>query len=221
MLHHLAMRLLSASGLLITVPQTVIFLELDFTVKRVTRYSLAFFSALLLVPVSAVASGFTQGFTLSQSPSPDASDEKQPIAPNPPDASEVEGEVILQEEGTLSTGGPVLPDNTLYQEHTFEGTEGQAVNVLLESDDFDTYLLLVDSTGQVINFSDDISETDTNSELSAILPNDGEYLVIANAYAPNQEGEYTVTVKEIEADQVSEPAVPQQQMPQMPQSPQI
>lgn len=187
-------------------------MELDCRVKGVTRYFLTCFSASLLVTISSVASSFAQGLSLSQlSDTPDTSNVEQPIAPNQTNTPEAEqGSVILQEEGTLSTGGPVLPDNTLYQGHTFDGVEGQAVSISMESDDFDTYLLLVDSAGEVISFSNDISENNTNSELAAILPNDGEYLVIANTYAPNQQGAYSVTVKQIEADQVPEPTAPQQ-----------
>ena len=54
---------------------------------------------------------------------------------------------ILQEEGALVAGGPVLPsDNSLYREYTFEGRAGQSVAISLESTDFAIWLSLALTT---------------------------------------------------------------------------
>ena len=52
--------------------------------------------------------------------------------------------LLLSEEGALAEGDLVLPtDNSLYDQYTFEGQEGQSVTITLESDEFDSYVALI------------------------------------------------------------------------------
>ena len=105
---------------------------------------------------------------------------------------------ILQIEGVLEVGDETLPDESLYDTHLFEGQSGQFVQIRLESDDFDTYLILLDPDGEQIAANDDgIGEL--NSTISVELPQDGTYQVVANAYDSSGQGEYRLTISEISA----------------------
>ncbi|MGD1806285.1 pre-peptidase C-terminal domain-containing protein [Dapis sp. BLCC M126] len=106
-----------------------------------------------------------------------------------------EQEVILQQEGTLGDGDLVLPsDESIYDEHTFEGIEGQVVNVTLESPDFDTYLAVFSPTGELLGEHDDVNQKNTNSQLTITLPVTGKYRVIVNSYDKTGRGEYNLKV---------------------------
>lgn len=103
---------------------------------------------------------------------------------------------ILQEEGALVAGGPVLPsDNSLYREYTFEGRSGQSVTISLESTDFDPYVAIFGPNGRLVAENDDASETSKNSFLTVTLPATGRYRVIVNAYDASGRGRYTLTVR--------------------------
>ncbi|NET46456.1 protein kinase [Okeania sp. SIO2B3] len=107
--------------------------------------------------------------------------------------------VILQEEGILSDDDWVLPsDNSIYAEHTFEGTNGQVVNVTLESSDFDTYLAVFSPTHQLLGEDDDINQKNTNSQLTVTLPVTGRYRVIVNSYDKAGRGKYNLRVVRVE-----------------------
>ncbi|MEC4982893.1 MAG: CAP domain-containing protein [Oscillatoria sp. PMC 1068.18] len=103
---------------------------------------------------------------------------------------------LLQENGILQEGDDILPnDNSLYDVHTFQGSAGRQVTITVESDQFDTYLALIDPTGELIQESDDIAEDNTNSAITLTLPMDGVYRIIINSYDAQGRGEYQVTVR--------------------------
>lgn len=104
--------------------------------------------------------------------------------------------VLLREQGQLDINSPVLQeDNSLYQDYSFQGTRGQTVTITMESNEFDTYLILMDSDGQVIEQNDDATPNSTNSQITVTLPQSGTYRVIANAYDRNGRGRYILTVR--------------------------
>lgn len=106
--------------------------------------------------------------------------------------------VILEADGILESGDSVLPsDGSLYDEHPFEGRQGQPVVITLESVDFNTYLVLVGPGNRIISQNDNISDTNDNSSMTVILPATGTYLAIANAYDASGQGSYRLTVREI------------------------
>lgn len=106
------------------------------------------------------------------------------------------GRVLLQEQGNLGPGSPVLQsDGSLYREYTFQGNAGQTVTISLESPDFDTYLIVLDANEQVIGENDDVSPSSTNSGLTVTLPDNGTYRVIANAYDRSGQGNYTLVIR--------------------------
>ncbi|MEO1124642.1 MAG: PPC domain-containing protein [Cyanobacteria bacterium J06639_16] len=102
--------------------------------------------------------------------------------------------VILNEQGSLERGDDVLSDGSLYDAYTFSGQAGQQVTITLESQEFDTYLILVDSDGNSIAQNDDINSNNRNSSINVALPASGVYNVVANAYDSSGRGRYTLTV---------------------------
>ena len=129
--------------------------------------------------------------TLEESPSPEISPPTQ------------EQEVILEEKGTLSDGDLVLPsDESIYDEHTFEGTEGQVVFITLESPNFDTYLAVFSPTDELLGEHDDVDQENTNSQITITLPITGKYRIIVNSYDKTGRGEYNLQV--IQSGQTSD-----------------
>ncbi|MEG4233747.1 pre-peptidase C-terminal domain-containing protein [Microcoleus sp. Pol11C3] len=135
------------------------------------------------------------------SPSPQSSPTQSPtVEPRPsPDAGS--SKVILEQNGELTPAkSSVLPsDSSLYDEYTFEGTQGQKVVVTVESTEFDTYLAIFNSQGELLAENDDATQQNSNSELTVTLSANGRYRVIVNAYdpPPKGRGKYSLTVREI------------------------
>lgn len=123
-----------------------------------------------------------------------------PLPPSSTSTSEQSSEqpnsvVVLEEQNTLAPGDAILQiDQTLYDEYTFSGQAGQQVVIILESTDFDSYLILVDPNQTIIAENDDAISGSPNSQLTVTLPQNGMYTVIANAYHKEEQGEYTLTV---------------------------
>jgi len=129
--------------------------------------------------------------TLEESPSPESTPPPQ------------EQEVILQQKGILSDGDLVLPsDQSIYDEHTFEGTGGQVVFITLESPSFDTYLAVFSPTNELLGENDDVDKDNKNSQLTITLPITGQYRVIVNSYDKTGRGEYDLRV--IQSGQTSD-----------------
>lgn len=103
---------------------------------------------------------------------------------------------MLREEGNLGYGSSILPsDGSLFNLHTFEGTAGESVTISAVSADFDTYVALLDSNGNLIGENDDASENNPNATLTITLPRTGRYGVIVNSYDKTGRGEYVLTVR--------------------------
>lgn len=117
--------------------------------------------------------------------------------------------------GELSTNSPILEtDGSFYEQYTFEGVTGEVISIELTSNNFDTYLILKDPTGELIAQNDDRdggAGTNTNSEIRLALPSNGIYTVIVNSYGPREIGTYnlrwrSVTEEELKAEQLEEQA---------------
>ncbi len=134
----------------------------------------------------------------SQGSAPSAGTTQPPNSGSQPNGSATapsSGDYILQEQGTLASGGPVLQDGSLYQEYRFEGESGQSVTITLESTDFDPYLMLIDPNGDILQYNDDMDDDTYNSQITTVLPASGTYRVIANSYDPAGQGDYEITVR--------------------------
>ncbi|NMG60830.1 tetratricopeptide repeat protein, partial [Geitlerinema sp. P-1104] len=100
---------------------------------------------------------------------------------------------LLEVEWQLEDGDEVLQDGSLYDLHTFEGQAGQFLEIRLNSDDFDAYLILFSPDGEQVAEDDDGGEG-LNSLISIQLPQTGRYSVIANAHDASGRGRYRLTV---------------------------
>jgi hypothetical protein len=105
-------------------------------------------------------------------------------------------ELILDTQGKLEEGDQVLEsDNSLYDEYTFDGEEGQSVTVTLESSDFDTYLAVFTPDNKLLEEHDDVSQTNSNSAITVVLPTTGTYRVIVNSYDSKGRGSYNLKIR--------------------------
>ncbi len=100
------------------------------------------------------------------------------------------------ERGTLDTGDKTIPDDgSFYDSYPLEGKAGESFIITLESDEFDTFIALMDAKGNVLEQNDDINDKNSNSLLRVTLPEDGVYSLIVNAYNEGGKGKYVLTVR--------------------------
>ena len=98
--------------------------------------------------------------------------------------------------GALEVTDPRLRDGSHYDLWTYQGRRGERIQISMESSDFDTYLMLGRETDgqQTILQEDDDGGEGTNSQIAAELPEDGEYVIVANSYSAGQMGRYTLRI---------------------------
>jgi len=137
----------------------------------------------------------------SPSPAPKPSPTQTPNVQPSPSPAGGSSKVILEQKGELTTTkSSVLPsDSSLYDEYTFEGTQGQKVVITVESSEFDTYLAILNSQGELLGENDDVTQQNSNSELTVTLSASGRYRVVVNAYdpPPKGKGKYNLTIREV------------------------
>ena len=118
--------------------------------------------------------------------------EPTPVAPTT--SAPVSSAILLQENGTLEEGDATFDsDGSFYDTYTFVGRAGQLVTIDLESQEFDTYLLLVDGEGNTIGENDDLAEGNTNSKLEIELENNSVYTIVVNGFDSEHKGVYNLT----------------------------
>jgi hypothetical protein len=106
--------------------------------------------------------------------------------------------------GQTATGELTETDNVeedqerIYDVYTFAGRSGQRITARMDSEDFDTYLNLGRMDNGVftsLTTDDDGGEEGTNSRLSHVLDQDGQYVIRASSYGEDG-GAYTLRVDE-------------------------
>jgi hypothetical protein len=105
-----------------------------------------------------------------------------------------EGETM---EGWLMSGDAREGDGSYYDLWSYRGRAGETIRITLRSEDFDAYLhfgRMVDGRWQSMETNDD-GAGGTDSQITVTLPETGEYLVHANAFAESQTGRYTLRVE--------------------------
>ncbi len=118
----------------------------------------------------------------------------QAIAQNTPQPDNPEGTTLLEAEGSLDGDEDTFEDGSLYEIHSFEGEAGQTLTIRMVSDEFDTYLILIDAAEDTIGWNDDTTPSDTNSTLIVSLPETGTYWILATAFDNTQRGNYRLTI---------------------------
>jgi len=95
--------------------------------------------------------------------------------------------------GDLRSGDRTLESGEFLDSFEFVGRPGQRVSIDLRSADFDTYLILVDPTGEQQE-NDDGDGGIGHSHLEAELTEVGMYEVIVTSYAAGEVGEYALVI---------------------------
>ncbi|MEP6922110.1 MAG: PPC domain-containing protein, partial [bacterium] len=99
--------------------------------------------------------------------------------------------------GALATSDCQLSDGSYFDEYTFTANAGQQVWISMSSASFDTYMVLVNPDNTDVQ--DDDGGGGSNSRIPAgmgfiALPQTGTYSILANSFAPNTTGPYSVTL---------------------------
>lgn len=103
-------------------------------------------------------------------------------------------------EGSLTSDEPSMT-------FALQGEAGQVVSLTLTSDDFDTYLTVLDSSGNVVAFNDD-SNGERNSRIPNVtLPENDSYSVLVESYGQHvgssaQEGDFVLSVGELQVRRI-------------------
>lgn len=103
----------------------------------------------------------------------------------------------------VPVGGALTPesgrnfkDGTYLDVLVLRAKAGEGVEVLVESDDFDTYVSVFDPVGTLIASNDDawdVSNANYTSVVEFEAALDGAYLVVVSGYSPTDLGAYTAT----------------------------
>ena len=96
----------------------------------------------------------------------------------------------------LSATDPTHPErSSYYREFTFQGTAGQQVEIIVGSDELDTYAFLVGPDGAQL-MSDDDGGGNLDSRILFTLPTNGTYTIQATTYSDSVTGPIWVSVAE-------------------------
>ena len=95
--------------------------------------------------------------------------------------------------GELDATDGVSLDGSYYDEWTFSAVAGQQLVVTMESEDVDSYLLVMQSDGTQLGFDDD-GGSGLNSRVEFRVPATGLYSIIATTAVSSQTGAYVIRV---------------------------
>lgn len=93
-------------------------------------------------------------------------------------------QVLLEEQGTLSP---------MQDEYPFDGEAGDAVAIAMDSEEFDTVLVLLGPNGEEVAFNDDYARS-LNSTIITTLPTTGTYTIVARSFS-GRGGQYNLVVR--------------------------
>jgi uncharacterized caspase-like protein len=79
--------------------------------------------------------------------------------------------------------------------YTVQGEAGETLEVRMNSDDFDSYLVLQNEAGELIAENDD--GNGSNSVISTVLPSSGTYTLLASAYETDMAGRYSISADRV------------------------
>jgi len=118
------------------------------------------------------------------------------IAPPPPPSAIAFGQTV---EGELTNSDATDDDGRLYDAFVFSGTEGQRIQAVMRSGDFDAYLQLGENGEE---FSEIASDDDglgqgTDARLIFTLPETGEYVLRARSWSRDAKGLYALELQDL------------------------
>lgn len=152
------------------------------------------------VVVTSLSARETGTYTLrvSDRPGPPATHGCGEIDPGSIDTLPTEGRSLRLGSvvtGRLGLGSPTVQDGRPAEAWQLEGRAGDRLSIVLESDDFDSYLYMA-GPGLDDVLTDDDSGGELNSLIEVTLPADGSYRVIAAGLSSGSTGAYTLRVEE-------------------------
>jgi len=117
-------------------------------------------------------------------------------APPPPPSKPLD--IGAEIEGAIGSETGTNDDGQRADLYRFAGTAGQRIAVQMESDDFDTYLVLRRLSDNAVLAEDDDGLGDgTDSRLVHTLDQDGDYLIEARAFGEEGEGDYDLSLSDV------------------------
>jgi hypothetical protein len=106
--------------------------------------------------------------------------------------------------GALTVAACQYSDNTFADLYRIDLPNEITIDLRLDSNDFDAYLLLLDAKGNLLDRDDD-SGGDTNARITHPLPA-GTYFAVAKSFSDYKLGRYTLSVFSIQPSVLSLPA---------------
>ena len=119
------------------------------------------------------------------------SDQGERNAPPVTETRVQSGELHL--DGTLAEGDFLMPTGSLGDRHELDVTEGDLVEVVLQSTAFDSYLEVVTPSGETL-VNDDFSGAENQSRLSIPIRSTGKLKVVVSAYGSDGRGAYRLDI---------------------------
>ena len=106
----------------------------------------------------------------------------------------------IDRRGTLQVGDDTLESGEYVDSYEFDGSPGQHVTVDLASDDFDTYVILIDPNGEQTE-NDDAEDSDGvgHSIIEADLTETGTHRVLVTSYESGETGAYRLMIDSTQA----------------------
>ncbi|MEM1254436.1 MAG: trypsin-like peptidase domain-containing protein [Cyanobacteria bacterium P01_H01_bin.21] len=118
---------------------------------------------------------------------------RQNRASRAPSQIVIDGSAIF---GRLDSSSNVLPDNSYFNAHSFEGRAGQRISIAMTSAQVDSYLLLYGPNQEFLGENDDAGNS-RNARLDVTLPANGTYYVFANSYGASEQGQYELSISSL------------------------
>ncbi|NEO84340.1 MAG: hypothetical protein F6J87_08805 [Spirulina sp. SIO3F2] len=112
-----------------------------------------------------------------------------------PDPQTLAQGYLLLSEGALEPNDQRYEDGSFYDEHLFQGGQGQSITINLSSNEFDTFLAVFDANGQQVLAQNDDAGGSSNSSVTMTLPYDGLYRIFVNGYNESDLGSYAISIK--------------------------
>lgn len=113
------------------------------------------------------------------------------VAPPPPPAAIAFGQTV---EGELADGDATDDEGRLYDAYVFSGTEGQRVQAVMRSGDFDAYLQIGEAGDEfsALASDDDGLGQGTDARLTFSLSETGDYVLRARPWGRDSKGLYSL-----------------------------